>query len=218
MSKFAIPHEKKWLRPDVAYFDYQSKAQDINNPSEIEWNGKHKRIRELRDLAVFGLCLYGIHETPFFVQMNSKEFSPDAFIMRVSPNDLIKHEIGPVELTFYGRSRIGLPKQSLADKLSEENGKFWKLPEHYCLVVHIGKNLQVDHKEVADRLKSININFQVYSIREVSNYPDTIVQIVSYRPEYRAANINIGKVCHGLQKTNIPGNITQVRGKQPKTI
>ena len=51
--KFTIPHDKVWFRPDKAYFESQSQSQGIDS-SEIEWNGKYKSIRELRDLAIFG--------------------------------------------------------------------------------------------------------------------------------------------------------------------
>lgn len=218
MTKFNIPHDKVWLRPDKAYFDAQSQAQGVD-PSEIEWNGKYKAIRELKSLAVFGLCSYEMSGTPFFVQMNYKDSSPDTFIMRVSPDDPTINEIGPVEITFYGRSRVGLPKQSLADKLSEKGGKFWKLPSRYCLLVHIGKGLQVDHEEVVSRLSEVDIDFQVFSIQEISDYPDTIARLVSYRPEYasESKDINIGEACYKLQKSGIPGIITQVRGRSPKS-
>ncbi len=212
---FTIPHDKTWLRPDKAYFESQSRAQDID-PSEIEWNGKYKNIRELKGLAIFGLCLYKICETPFFVQMNSKDSSPDAFIMRVSPDNSTTNEIGPVEITFYGRSRVGLPKQSLTDKLSAKGGKFWKLPPGYCLLIHIGRNLQVNHKEIATRLSKIRNNFQVFSIQEISDYPNTITRVVNYRPEYRFMDINIGEVCYKLQKSNIYGIVTQIHGRPPK--
>ena len=155
--------------------------------------------------------------TPFFVQMNDRDSSPDAFIMRVSSDDPTINEIGPVEITFYGRSRVGLPKQSLADKLSGKGGKFWKLPPQYCLLIHIGRGLQVNHKEVAGRLSKISIDFQVFSIQEISDYPDTIARLVSYRPEYTSKDIDIGEACYKLQKSGIPGIITQVRGRPPKS-
>jgi len=217
MTKFAIPHDKVWLRPDVAYFKAQSQADGID-PIELEWNGKYKRIRELRGLAVFGLCLYELYMTPFFVQMNSKDSSPDAFVMRVSPDDSTTNEIGPIEITFYGRSRIGLPRQSLVERLSEKGGKFWKLPSHYYLLIHIGRGLGVGNKEMASYLKKVNANFQVFSIQEISNYPDTIARAISYRPEYMSRDINIGEVCNRLKKSNIPGTVTQIRGKPPENI
>jgi len=216
MTKFNISYDKVWFRPDKAYFESQSRAQGID-PGEFEWNGKYKRIRELRDLAIFGLCLYESYGTPFFVQMNYKDPSPDAFVMRVSPDNPTTNEVGPVEITFYGRSRIGLPKQSLADKLSEKGGKFWKLPPQYCLLVHIGKGLQVNHEEVASRLSKVNTNFQVFSIQEISDYPDTIARVVSYRPEYVSKDVNVGEVCYKLQKSDILGIVTQVRGRPPKS-
>ena len=217
MTKFTIPHDKVWLRPDVAYFKSQSQAQGID-PSELEWNGKYKVIRELRDLAIFGMCLYESHGTPFFVQMNSIDSSPDAFVMRVSPDEPTTNEIGPIEMTFYGRSRLGLPKQSLMEKLSEKGGKFWKLPPQYCLLIHIGRGLQVKNEEVVSYLSKVNANFQVFSIQEVSNYPDTIARVISYRPEYVSRDINVGEVCYKLKKSNILGAVTQIRGRPPENI
>ncbi len=213
--KFTIPHDKVWLRPDVAYFKSQSQSQGID-PYELEWNGKYKNIQELKSLAIFGLHLYEMSGTPFFVQMNSKDSSPDAFIMRASPNDSTINEIGPVEITFYGRNKIGLPKQSFTDKLSAKKGKFWKLPSIYCLLIHIGRDLHVNHEELFSCLAKVNINFQVFSIQEISDYPDTISRIISYRPEYKTKDVNIGKVCYELQKSDIYGIATQIRGRSPK--
>src|SRR5436190_12963149 len=113
--KFTIPHNKIWLRPDKAYFEYQKQASGIDH-DEFEWNGKHKRIREIRDIAVFGLAFYSMQEHKCFVQMNDLSDSPDAFLMR--PVSEETYETAPIEITFYGRSKIGLPKKSLLEKLS----------------------------------------------------------------------------------------------------
>ncbi len=39
---------------------YQDQAKGID-PNEIEWNGKYKRIRELRDISVLGMALYDLY-------------------------------------------------------------------------------------------------------------------------------------------------------------
>ncbi|HLG91027.1 MAG TPA: hypothetical protein VI336_02610 [Candidatus Saccharimonadales bacterium] len=214
VKKFIIQHSKTWKRPDEAYFDYQDQAKDID-PDEIEWNGKHKRIRELRDLAIFGMALYDLYNTPFFVQMNEIDDSPDAFVMRQSPNEELTNDIGPVELTFYGRNKLGMPSKSLVDKLSEPGGKFTKLPDGYCLVVHIGKGLSVDHEAVTQKLKSISAKFQAFSLQEISNYPDTIARFVVYSPECQFKDINIGEMGEKFKGSGIFGEVTQVRGRPP---
>ena len=109
-KKFTIPHTTVWLRPDQAYFEYQEQAKGLN-PNEIEWNGKYKTIRELRDIAVFGLSFYTMQEHPCFVQMNTLDASPDAFLARIISGDT--YETAPIEITFYGRSRLGPPKKPL---------------------------------------------------------------------------------------------------------
>lgn len=215
MTNFSIPHEKKWLRPDKAFFEAKSEGEGINT-EELEYNGKYKRIREKRDLAVFGLCLYEIYRTPYFVQMNSLSDSPDAFVMRVAPNDSTTHEIGSVEITFYGRNRIGLPDQSLGERLSEKSGKFLKLPPKYCLLIHIGKGLVVDYEDITNRLRNIKNNFQVFSVQEISSYPDTIARVVSCRPEYSVRDINVGEICFNLKESNIPMIANEIYGKLPK--
>ena len=212
-KKFTLPHDKVWLRPDMAYFESQKQATGIDR-EEIEYNGKYKRIRELRDLAVFGLAFYTMQEHQCFVQMNDINDSPDAFLMR--PVSEETHEIAPIEITFYGRNKIGLPKKSLLDKLSEPGGKFQKLPNGYWLLVHIGKGLAVDHQAIAAKLSVINANFNVFSVQEVSDYPDTIARVVSYNPKLEAYDINIGGVSHKLSETDIPGTVTVERGRKPK--
>ena len=147
-KKFTIPHENIWLRPDQAYFEYQKQATNIDH-DESEHNGKHKRIRELRDLAVFGLAFYTMQEHPCFVQMNNIDDSPDAFLMY--PVSKETQGIAPIGMTFYGRNKLGLPEKSLVEKLSGCGGKF-QLPSRYWILIHIGKDLEIDHKAVTKKL------------------------------------------------------------------
>jgi len=211
-KKFTIPHDSIWFRPDEAYFNYQEQAKGID-PDEIEWNGKYKRIRELRDLAIFGLAFYTMQEHKCFVQMNTISDSPDAFLMRpVSGNT---YEAAPIEITFYGRNRVGLPKKLLVDKLSEPKGKFYKLPEGYWLLIHLGKNLKVNYQAITDKLLSMDAKFNVFSIQEISNHPDTVARFVAYSPKLEAFDVNVGGICNKLSQTKIPGTLTIKRGKPP---
>lgn len=211
-KKFTIPHDNVWFRPDEAYFNYQEEAKGIV-PDEIEWNGKYKRIRELRDLATFGLSFYTMQEYPCFVQMNTLSDSPDAFLARLVSSDT--YETAPIEITFYGRNRLGLPKKSLENKLSKPGGKFQKLPEGYWLLIHLGKNLKVDHQAITNKLLSMSAKFNVFSIQEILNHPDTIARFVAYNPRLEAYDINIGEVCHKLSQTDIAGTLTINKGKAP---
>lgn len=213
-KRFTIQHSDRWLRPDEAYFIHQEQAKELD-AEEVEWNGKYKRIRELRDLSVFGMALLDLYDTPFFVQMNDIDDSPDAFVMRRSPNDGDSLDIGPVELTFYGRNRNGLPKISLADKLNTPKGKFSKLPDGYGLVIHIGIGLEVDHQAISDSLNKIGAKFQVFSIQQIQSSPDTIMQFVAYSPTCVGKAINIGEMCYRLQNSGLSGTVTQVRGRNP---
>jgi len=213
--KFTIPHESVWLRPDQAYFEYQKQASGIDH-NEIGWNGKYKRIRELRDLAVFGLSFYTMQEYPCFVQMNTLSDSPDAFLMRPVSDET--YETAPIEITFYGRSKVGLPKKSLRERLSEPGGKFQKLPQGYWLLIHIGKDLNIDHQAITNKLLALNAGFNVFSVQEVSNHPDTIARFVAYNPKLEAYDVNIGEICHKLSQTNIPGTLTVKKGRPPKDL
>lgn len=208
--KFIIPHNNIWFRPDQAYFEYQKQAVGIGR-DEIEYNGRHKRIRELRDLAIFGLAFYTMQKNTCFIQMNSLSDSPDAFLMRPVSNDT--YETAPIEITFYGRSRIGLPNKSLEEKLSEVGGKFQKLPQGYWLLIHIGKDLIINHQIISNKLLEIKAKFHVFSVQEISSHPDTIARVVSYNPILEGYNVNIGAICHRLSQTNIPGTLTVKRGK-----
>jgi len=215
IKKFTIPHNSVWFRPDEAFFISQEQAKGID-PDEIEWNGKYKRIRELRDLAIFGLASFTMQERPCFVQMNALSDSPDAFLTRIVSEDT--QEIVPVEITFYGRNRLGLSEKSLEDKLSEVGGKFYKLPNGYWLLVHIGKNLQVNHQAITDKLLSMSAKFNVFSIQEISNHPDTVARFVVYNPKLEAFDVNVGGICYQLSQTRIPGTLTiKKRGRHPKT-
>ncbi|HBB03945.1 TPA: hypothetical protein DCZ39_03520 [Patescibacteria group bacterium] len=211
-KKFTIPHENAWLRPDHAYFDYKKQATGIDY-DEIEWNGKYKTIRELRDLAILGLSFYTMQEYSCFVQMNRLTPSPDAFLARIVSEDT--YEIAPIEITFYGRSRIGLPKKSLVEKLSELGGKFQKLPNGYWLLIHIGKDLDVDHRAIRSKLLSLNAKFNAFSIQEISNHPDTISSFVAYTTQLEFYDINVGEICDKLSQTKIPRTLTIKKGRAP---
>lgn len=213
-KKFTIPHDNIWLRPDIAYYEYQKQADGIDH-EEIEYNRKYKQIRELRDLAVFGLAFYTMQEHPCFVQMNSKNPSPDAFLMR--PVSEKTQEIAPIEMTFYGRNRLGVPEKTLVDKLSEKGGKF-QLPGGYWILVHIGKSLKVNHQAVTDKILTLKNNLKAFSIQEISDHPDTIARIFSYSPKLESYDINIGAICHKLSQTKIPGTLTVYKGKPPKDL
>ena len=54
-KRFTIEHDTVWQRPDQAYFDYKDASVGIDT-EKLEWDGKHKSIREKRDIAVFGAC------------------------------------------------------------------------------------------------------------------------------------------------------------------
>jgi hypothetical protein len=211
-KKFAIPHGKVWLRPDQAYFEYQKQATGIDH-DEIEYNGKYKRIREIRDLAIFGLAFYTMQEHPCFVQMNAIDDSPDAFLMR--PVSTETQEIAPIEITFYGRNRLGVPEKSLVEKLSERGGKF-QLPSDYWILIHIGKGLRVDHQAITNKLLALDTELKAFSVQEISNHPDTIARVVSYSPKLEGFDVNIGAICHKLSKTKIPGTLTAEKGRPPK--
>ena len=213
-KKFTLPHDSIWKRPDEAYFEYQDQAKPIA-PEDVEWNGKYKAVRELRDLSVFGLSLYAFGGKSFFVQMNTQDASPDAFIMQQSSNDELTADIGPVELTYYGNNRNGKPQETLLQRLTAKGGKFQKLPEGYALVIHIGPGQEVDHQAITDCLVSMGAKFQVFSIQEIANNPDTISRLVVYSPKCQFIDVNIGEVCYKLSKSKIFGTVTQVKGRPP---
>lgn len=215
-KKFTIEHDAVWQRPDRAYFDYKEASKGIE-PEKLEWDGKFKQLREKKDIAVFGACIYALMGRPTFVQMNNKSDSPDAFLLQPSEHDKTTANLAPVEITFYGRNKFGLPEESLADRLAKNGGKFQsKLPPGYWLLVHIGTGLIVNHLEVAHRLAEMNAQFGVFSIQEMSNYPDTIARFIRYNPECETTDINIGEVADRLSKSDIPGTLTQVKGFPPK--
>ncbi len=216
-KKFTIEHDTIWQRPDQAYADFQEAAKGLS-PAELA-DGKNKLLQEKRDIAIFGACIYDLTGQPTFVQMNDKSASPDAFLLQQSAIDETANDIAPVEITFYGGNKVGIPDESLADRLAKEGGKFReKLPPRYWLLVHIGAGLGVDHLEVARRLQEINAEFGVFSIQEMPKNAlgDTMLRFVKYNPECVAKDINIGEVFHGFSGSDIPGEVTQVRGFPPK--
>lgn len=217
-KKFTIEHGKAWQRPDQAYGDFQEAAKDLT-PDQLA-DGKNKLLQEKRDVAIFGACIYDLTRQPTFVQMNDKSDSPDAFLLQKSEANETTNNIAAVEITFYGGNKLGIPDESLADRLAKEGGKFReKLPPDYWLLVHIGEGLNVDHLEVARRLQEMNAQFGVFSIQEIPKNAlgDTMLRFVKYNPECVTKDINIGEVFHSFSGSDIPGEVTQVRGFPPKT-
>ena len=80
-------------------------------------------------------------------------------------------------------------------------------------MVHIGKGLEVNHQAIAGKLSAIKARFNVFSVQEVSNHPDTIARFVAYNPKLEAYDVNIGALCHKISKTKIPGTLTINKGK-----
>lgn len=214
-KKFTIEHGKIWQRPDQAYADFQKAAKGLSLAELAD--GKNKLLQEKKDISIFGACIYDLTDQPTFVQMNDKSDSPDAFLLQQSATDETTNNLAPVEITFYGGNKRGLPNESLADRLAKKGGKFReKLPPGYWLLVSIGTGLNVDHLEVSRCLQEMNAQFGVFSIQEVANYPDTILRFVTYNPECKSKDINIGEVFHSFSGSNILGEVTQVRGFPPK--
>lgn len=215
-KKFTIEHDKVWQRPDQAYADFQDAAKGLSLAELAD--GKNKLLQEKRDIAIFGACIYDLTGQPTFVQMNDKSASPDAFLLQQSTTDETTNSLAPVEITFYGGNKIGLPNESLADRLAKEGGKFReKLPPEYWLLVHIGVGLQVDHLEVARRLQEMNAEFGVFSIQEIAKNTagDTMLRFVKYNPECVTKDINIGEVFYNFNGSDVPGEVTQTRGFPP---
>ncbi len=179
-------------------------------------DGKYKALREKRDIAIFGACIYELTDQPTFVQMNNAE-SPDAFLLQRSEVEKTTINIAPVEITFYGVNKFGSPKESLFERLDKPGGKFKeKLPPKYWLLIHIGVELKLnsDHLKIANYLKKINAKFGVFSIQEISKNSknDTLYRFIKYNPEYVYKDINIGEVFKRLQNSDIPCLINQKRG------
>ena len=75
-----------------------------------------------------------------------------------------------------------------------------------------GKGLEIDHLAVTEKMKAINAKFQVFSIQEVTNSPDTTIRFVAYSPICKSKVINIGEVWYRLRKDKVFGTLTQKRG------
>lgn len=212
---FPISHGPNWDRPDIAYCRYLQMAAGIDK-DEIEYNGRYKHIREQRDLAIFGLCLYQLFRTTFFVQMNNLSASPDAFVMRAQPENPLTHEIAPVEITFYGRNKLNFPDESLFARLTKTNGKFRKLPPGYWLLIHIGLRYEEDLRPILNFLQNNNSLFFVFSIQEVENNSgNTVARFVSYQPRLEIVDIDIGEAADLLKHSSAHGTVIQKRGYPP---
>lgn len=139
--RFTLPHDKVWLRPDRTYFEYRKQAHGIDH-DEVEYNGKYKRIRELRDLAVLGLSFHAMQEHPCFVQMNILDDSPDAFLMTHVSEET--SEIAPVEITY--KFALRLAKHSRKDyKSFGDYKRLYKCRSEYY---HSGKTNQFSGEDM----------------------------------------------------------------------
>jgi hypothetical protein len=217
MSKFPIPHGTLWLRPDKAFFDYLDQAQKLGvSQDDIEFNGKYKRLREQRDLAVFGLALYGVYGKVFLVQLNDQDPSPDGFLMTPDEDHELTASLKPVEMTFYGHSQRGLPKDTLLTRLTAKKGKFNKLPNKYTLLIHIGPDIDVDHQSISDEMVRRNVKFDAFSIQEVVGMPDTTVRLVFYTPKYEEQLVNIGQAAVIIKGSGVAAKVTQIWGRPPE--
>jgi hypothetical protein len=120
-------------------------------------------------------------------------------------------------MTFYGRNKLGLPKKTLVEKLSERGGKF-QLPGSYWILIHIGKDLVIDHQAITNKILDLKTGLNAFSVQEISNHPDTIARVASYSPRLEIIDVNIGLISYKLAQTDIPGTVTSIKGRKPKDL
>lgn len=197
---------KIWHSPLNVYWHIQKLTEKVGTEA-IENRNEYKNVREVRIGAVMALVMFQTMGKPTYVQLYKPD-PPDVILMQPSKDVKGQLDIILVEITSF----IGDPKESLLEQLKRTKTKpgIHTLAEEYILVVNVGVRLNVDYKSIRDYLNENNTPFPVWTIQQISNYPDTIAKVVIINPELREIDINVGEAAYLFEKSG-GSNVLQTR-------
>ncbi len=192
-----IKESKIWHSPLNVYRHIQKLTEKVGTEA-IENKNEYKNVREARIGAVIALVMFQTMGKPTYVQLYKPD-PPDVILMQPSKDVKGQLDIILVEITSF----IGDPQESLLEQLKRTKTKpgIHTLSEEYILVVNVGVGLNVEYKLIRDYLNENNTPFPVWTIQQISNYPDTIANVVIINPELREIDINVGEVAYLFGKS-----------------
>ena len=201
-----------WFSPGRSFEEYLKFAKDVGNDA-INNDGKYKRVRETRSVAILCFAMFVLNKNPWWLQL-CKDDPPDALIMRQSPTVKGDHDILGVEVTSYVRSKMGMPDRSLLDQLKETKmfKEYHKYTDHDVILVHLGTGLRPDFNEVQKYMAEIKAPYEAWFIQEIQSTPDTIVKMIICNYELaRQTEVNIGEAWNNMIKAKVFSTVKTVR-------
>jgi len=172
-------------------------------------------VREARIGAVMALVMFGRLGKPTFLQLYKPD-PPDVILMQPSNKVFGQRDITQLEITTY----TGRPKETLLERLKRTKCKpgIHVYSENYILVVNIGIGLEVKYEPIRDYLNQDKVRFPIWTIQQVSNYPDTIARVVIVNPEIYQLDVNVGKAVHDFQEQGFFDVIFSKRAAKAESV
>lgn len=208
-----IKSNNTWHSPLNVYWHVQ-KLTDKIGAKAIEKEGAYQGIREARIGAVLALAMFDRLGKPTYLQLYKPD-PPDLIFMQQGKNG--QREITQVEITSY----VIRSKESLLEQLRRTKTPpgITLFSENYILLVNVGVGLEVDYEPIRDYLnQNKKIRFPVWTLQEISSYPDTIAKLVIVNPQISELEINIGEVAHRFGELDLPGVIHSKRVANRKFV
>jgi hypothetical protein len=204
-----------WHSPVNVYWHYQRLQEHISQ-DVLDNTNKYQKVREALVGSVIALSLYQLNKRPSYIQLHEPD-PPDVLVLQPSFKVKGQMDISLLEVTSY----TGQPKDTLLEQL-----KRTKCPpnlhiysENYVVVVNAGIGLEVQFESIREYLNENRTPFPIWTLKQISNYPDTIAELVIVNPDTKRLEINIGEAVYHYQKERFPdvikikraGNVKKVR-------
>lgn len=197
---------KIWHSPLNVYWHLQKLGKTVTQ-EEFEKKREYQAMREARVGAVTALALFKLTGKPTYVQLYKPD-PPDVLLMQPSKEEKGQMDITLLEITTY----VGQPRETLLEQLKRTKAPkgFHKYSENYVIVVNIGIGFEVDFEPTRKYLNENGVPFPIWTLQEISNFPDTIAELVIVNPNTKKIRVNVGEAAHEFHSLRLP-DILNVR-------
>jgi len=191
---------KIWYSPLNVYWHLQKLQQKVA-PEYIEKRREYQIVREARIGAVTALAMFELTGKPAYIQLYKPD-PPDVLVLQPSNKIKGQMDISLLEITTY----VGQPKDTLLEQLKRTKcpPNFHKYSERYVIVVNVGIGLEAQFEPIRKYLNENKTPFPVWTLQQISNYPDTLAELVIINPETKRIKVNVGEAVHIYEEAGLP--------------
>lgn len=189
-----------WHSPYNVYWHIQKLTTEVGAEA-IETKNKHRLVREARIGAIIALVMFQKLGKPTYIQLYKPD-PPDVILMQPSKRTLGQIDITLLEITTYIKQK----RESLLEQLKRTKTKpgIHTLSENYILIVNVGVSIRIDYEPIRDYLNKNHTPFPIWTLQQVSNYPDTIARVVIINPKIHSMDVNVGEAAFTFRGLRFP--------------